>query len=282
MCDVGDPDDDDDSFSDADEQTCQSDSLDNTSLPLDTDADGLCDNGVDSDDDNDTLSDGHELAIGTDPLDIDTDNDTIRDDVDNCPLTPNTNQINTDETLAAQPGALIVGDGLGDACDDNDDNDLLTDLQEDSNGNSIYDNGVEPNPHNPDTDSDGVLDGADNCILTNNGDQQNTDAELVANGNTLITADDFGDACDADDDNDGLSDDIEIGQTQTNPFDLDHDADGIRDDSDNCPLNANTNQLNTDAILEQQNGLTIGDSLGDVCDDDRDNDNVLTSMTAMS
>ena len=275
LCDAGDPDDDNDNFSDVDEQTCQSNPLDNTSLPLDTDGDGLCDNGVDSDDDNDTLSDGHEIAIGTDPLDIDTDNDTIRDDADNCPLTSNINQINTDETLAAQPGALIVGDGLGDVCDDNDDNDLLTDLQEDTNGNLIYDNGIEPNPHNPDTDSDGVLDGADNCILTNNGDQQNTDAELVANGNTLISADGFGDACDADDDNDGLSDDIEIGQTQTNPFNPDHDGDGVRDDSDNCPLNANANQLNTDELLEQQNGITVGDSLGDICDDDVDNDNVL-------
>ena len=70
----------------------------------------------------------------------------------------------------------------------------MTDLQEDTNGNLIYDNGSEPNPKSPDTDTDGVLDGADNCPLANNGDQQ-TDAELVANGNTLITADGLGDAC---------------------------------------------------------------------------------------
>ena len=67
-------------------KSCQTDPLSFLSVPLDTDGDGLCDVGVDNDDDNDTLTDADELAQGTDPLDIDTDNDTIRDDVDNCPL----------------------------------------------------------------------------------------------------------------------------------------------------------------------------------------------------
>ncbi|MAD60256.1 MAG: hypothetical protein CMH49_01920, partial [Myxococcales bacterium] len=275
LCNDGDPNDDNDTFSDVDEGICQSNPLDAASVPLDTDNDGLCDNGVDPDDDDDNLSDAVELVLGTDPLDKDTDDDTIQDDIDNCPLAQNTNQVNTDEDLALLPGSLIIGDALGDVCDNNDDNDLLTDAQEDENNNLIFDNGVESDPRNPDTDSDGVLDGADNCILTNNGDQQNTDAELVANGNNLITADDLGDACDDDDDNDGLSDNTEIGQTQTNPFNPDHDSDGVRDDVDNCPLNANANQLNTDLLLQQQNGITVGDTLGDICDDDIDNDNVL-------
>ena len=199
LCDAGDPHDDNDTFSDVDEQTCQTNPLSDASVPTDTDSDGLCDNGVDFDDDNDTLLDVDEIANGTDPLDPDSDDDTIRDDVDNCPLTANTNQINTDEALAAQAGALIVGDALGDACDDDDDNDLLTDAQEDDNNNNTYDVGTETDPLNPDTDDDGVLDNVDNCALTNNGDQQNTDADLVASGNTLITADSLGDACDDDD-----------------------------------------------------------------------------------
>ena len=48
-----DNDDDGDGFSDADEGTCGTDSMNSTDMPLDSDSDGLCDNGVDSDDDDD-------------------------------------------------------------------------------------------------------------------------------------------------------------------------------------------------------------------------------------
>jgi hypothetical protein len=64
---------------------------------------------------------------------------------------------------------------------------------------------------------------------------------LVPNANQLNTdGDGQGDACDADDDNDG-----------------------VVDASDNCPLVPNANQLNTD-----------GDGQGDACDTDDDNDGV--------
>jgi hypothetical protein len=69
----------------------------------DGDANG---NACDSDDDNDGLSDADEALISTDPLDPDTDDDTVGDNTDNCPLTPNTDQANAD------------GDALGDVCDD--------------------------------------------------------------------------------------------------------------------------------------------------------------------
>jgi hypothetical protein len=48
---------DNDTFSDFDEITCESNPLENSAKPTDTDMDGLCDDGVDSDDDNDGVAD---------------------------------------------------------------------------------------------------------------------------------------------------------------------------------------------------------------------------------
>jgi subtilisin family serine protease len=72
----------------------------------------------------------------------------------------------------------------------------------------------------PDADGDGIGDPDDNCPITANPDQTNTDA------------DDQGDACDADDDNDGLPDSYENSHTFLNPLDpsdaaLDQDGDGF-------------------------------------------------------
>jgi Secretion system C-terminal sorting domain/Thrombospondin type 3 repeat len=113
----------------------------------------------------------------------DDDNDGIGNTVDNCPLTANTDQLDTDD------------DGLGDVCDDDDDN-------------------------------DGILDVDDNCPLTANADQ-------------------------ADDNNDGIG----------NVCDTDNDT--ILNADDNCPDTANTDQVDFDS-----------DGLGDICDEDIDNDGV--------
>jgi len=102
---------------------------------LDTDNDGLL-NGEDPDDDNDGMPDSWEIDNSTDPLaddandDLDgdnltnfqeyqlgsnansqdTDTDSINDDIDNCLLDINTDQADSD------------GDGVGDVCDNSDDN----------------------------------------------------------------------------------------------------------------------------------------------------------------
>ncbi|MEB8345731.1 thrombospondin type 3 repeat-containing protein [Flavobacteriaceae bacterium KMM 6898] len=87
--------------------------------------------------------------------DDDDDNDGINDDVDNCPLTGNANQLDTDN------------DGFGDVCD-------------------------------LDDDGDGIADKDDNCPLIANADQLDGDSDGI------------GDVCDSDLDNDGVPNGVDM------------------------------------------------------------------------
>ncbi|WP_310594199.1 gliding motility-associated C-terminal domain-containing protein [Flavobacterium sp.] len=71
-----------------------------------------------ADTDGDGLSDAVELTMGTSPLIQDTDGDGIADNLDNCPITANTNQADNDH------------DGQGDVCDTDDDNDGILDTND--------------------------------------------------------------------------------------------------------------------------------------------------------
>jgi Ca2+-binding RTX toxin-like protein len=123
-----------------------------------------------------------------------------------------------------------------------------------------------------DQDGDGDPNGSDNCFNTPNPDQLDTDGDQnLANGTG-------GDACDNDDDNDGVADDQDNcsktlggnasqtntdGDAQGDLCDADDDGDGVADAApDNCPLVANADQANTD-------GASDG---GNACDADDDND----------
>lgn len=168
----------------------------------------------------------------------------------------------------------------------------LNPLSEDSDGDGVTDN-LDPSPLNPslsvDLDGDGIDDSVDNCPVVANADQTDTDGDGQGN------------ACDTDDDNDGLTD-ADESTRGTDPLKKDSDGDLISDPSDNCPINSNLDQLDTDgdgsgntcdsdddsdgkadssdncplvANADQQD--TDGDGKGDVCEDDDDGDGVSDS-----
>jgi hypothetical protein len=99
-----------------------------------------------------------------------------------------------------------------------------------------------------DDDTDLISDGIDNCIGTANPDQQNSDSIIVLagkpfNDSTAPNSDSQGDACDPDDDNDGLSDVEETsgggcGGVPTDPLFGDSDGDNFLDGAE-CAVGTN-------------------------------------------
>ena len=160
-----------------------------------------------------------------------------------------------------------------------------------------------------DQDSDGLVDGSDNCPRVANPGQQDTDGDL------------YGDACDDDDDGDSIGDDLDDctpGETGWNSApntdhdgdgcrdateDFDDDEDGVFDHNDECPegpvgwtstIENDENQDGCEDVDTDGDGFVDqldkcpelhddqadldGDGIGDACETDTDGDGISDSM----
>lgn len=239
---------------------------------IDTDLDGIGNNS-DLDDDGDDLTDEQEALIGTDPLDSDTDNDgafdgsdafpldplerfdsdndSVGNESDNCPLVINTSQIDTDE------------DGFGDLCDNDDDNDGVPDTEDDF---PLDDTRSEAS----DADGDGWPTEQD----PDDNDASNPGTEFID-----TDGDGIGNTLDDDDDGDGFADEQDEFPLDINEW-LDSDQDGTGNNADTDDDNDQYSDSDeVDAGSDPLNGEDLpddfdGDFIPDVNDDDIDGDGI--------
>mgnify|MGYP005838269891 CR=1 FL=1 len=230
----------------------------NLGAPFDADVDGVIDA-----DDNCPLVANPPVANG-----LDDDADGTVDEADE--------QVNTDH--AAIPNGPVVtgddvtvpnGDLLGDACDDDDDNDGLTDADEASAGTD---------PLLRDTDGDRVIDGAEvllgsdpldpaskpGCVGITDVDKDCLPAEIEA---LLGTSDNIKDT-----DGDGINDRVEVAGWGTSPTSVDTDGDGCHDDKEIADVNG-------DRIANVLDYVRVAQRAFRVQDDDPDDGNPYPDMS---
>lgn len=158
---------------------------------------------------------------------VDPDGDTINSCIDNCPSVANTDQNNADAIVILQPDKMYndmtraQSDGIGDACDDDDDNDGLPDAMELAGPPCAAATGATL-PEGGDSDGDHVLDGAECAAGTSPND-------VLSKPDTCNNPDDA--------DDDGVLDGREICYYGTSTSSADSDGDGCSDAKEIASIN---------------------------------------------
>ena len=194
---------------------------------------------------------------------LDDDRDGIPDNQDNCPVIPNSDQVDKNVN------------GIGDACEkefmqvDNNDWDEDGVPNEEDNCPTI------PNPLQEDNDLDDIGNVCDNCINTSNPLQEDSDSNGI------------GDVC-QDSDNDSIIDINDNCLLIPNPLQEDNDLDGIGNLCDNCQNVFNPTQTNFDSdelqiLIDEafESGLGIflvGEEEAALLSVERDSDNWLEDL----
>ncbi|RMG46387.1 MAG: hypothetical protein D6718_05660 [Acidobacteria bacterium] len=174
-------------------------------------------------------------------------------------------------------------DGVGDACDN---------CPDTCNPSQTEQSGFL-------SDDDGVGGACDNCPGVRNGDCNESVTACDQDYDGTVSADEWregfqtdtdgdsrGDACDSDDDDDGVLDSSDNCPLNSNSDQADADADGLGNACDNCASVANPGQEDVDAdglgdacdncpnIPNEDQLDADGDGTGNPCDDDDDNDGI--------